>query len=39
MCVYPREFRLVDRDIAYYMQGSEFEPRTLYFSTIKLCKL
>jgi len=27
------EFNSVGRDIAFYMQGSRFEPRTLHFST------
>jgi len=33
----PHDFNLVGRDIAYYMQGLEFESRTLYFST--LCEI
>ena len=33
------EFSSVDRDIAYYMHGSGFEPQTLHFFTIKLCEL
>jgi len=35
----PRELSSVGRDIAYFMQGPGFEPRTLHFSTIKLCEL
>jgi len=35
----PRELSSVGRDIAFYMQGPGFEPRTLHFSTIKLCEL
>jgi len=31
--VHLREFSLVGRDIAYYMQELEFEPRTPHFST------
>ena len=34
-----RELSSVGRDIAYYMLGLGFEPRTPHFSTIKLCEL
>jgi len=34
----PRELNSVGSDIAYYMQESGFEPRTLHFSTTKLCE-
>ena len=35
----PRELSSVGRDIVFYMQETGFEPRTLYYSTIKLCEL
>jgi len=33
---YSYELTSVDRDIAYYMQRLEFEPRTPNFSTFKM---
>ena len=36
---HPRELSSLDRDIAYYMQGPEFEPQTPHISTFKMCEL